>query len=75
VDEILHTFWWSPKAAAFRCTGWQHNFALGGRIACIQHLNPQVLTSQLRDRFAICSINAEHKAKLVMVAFTAIMVT
>jgi predicted extracellular nuclease len=37
VDETLHTLLCSPKVAAFRCTGWQHNFALGGRIDCIQH--------------------------------------
>jgi hypothetical protein len=25
------------SVAAFHCTGWQHNAALGGRIDCIQH--------------------------------------
>jgi hypothetical protein len=32
VDDILRTLWWSPRVAAFPCTGWQHNFALRGSI-------------------------------------------
>ncbi len=37
------------SVAAFHCTGWQHNAALGGRIDCFQHIKPRARLDKLRS--------------------------